>query len=689
MCGMTGFVRVDPAGEAEAEAALRATAAGMASALLHRGPDGGGAWADAGAGVALGHRRLAIVDLSAAGQQPMASSGGRFVMAFNGEIYNHLELRRELAGMDCHASLAMTGQRWRGHSDTETLLAGFECWGIEATLQRAVGMFALAVWDGAEGALTLARDRMGEKPLYYGWAGQGSGRALVFGSELKALRAYPGFDAPVCRQALAQYMRFMAVPAPRSIYQGIYKLEPGCLLTLRGAPPAQAPAQPLRPGQSHGGVSLRRWWALADAVVRGAQDPIADEAEALRQLQATLGEAVRQQSLADVPLGAFLSGGVDSSTIVALMQQQAQAAGRPPVKTFTIGFDEAGFDESPHARAVAQHLGTEHFETRATAAMAQAVIPTLPAMYDEPFADSSQIPTHLVCRAAREQVTVALSGDAGDELFGGYNRYFWGPRIWAKLAWLPYPARQALGAAISAMPIAGWDALSRPVNALRPGSQGVAQAGDKAHKLAARLRGVRNMDDLYLSLVSEWQDPAQVVRGVDGALVVEPPSLLDDPVPATGLAESPLRMMYRDSMTYLPDDILCKVDRAAMATSLETRVPFLDHRVAELAWQLPLGMKIRGDEGKWALRQVLYQHVPRELIERPKAGFAMPVGQWLRGPLRPWAEGLLNEARLQQEGYFYPAPIRQKWAEHLAGQRDHTASLWAVLMFQAWLEGEN
>jgi asparagine synthase (glutamine-hydrolysing) len=337
---------------------------------------------------------------------------------------------------------------------------------------------------------------------------------------------------------------------------------------------------------------------------------------------------------------------------------------------------------------VAKHLGTDHTEIFVTAAEAQAVISELPAMYDEPFADTSQIATHLVCRAARQHVTVALSGDAGDELFGGYNRYFWGPRIWAKLAWLPYPLRQALGAAISAVPVAGWDALSRPVNALLAGNLGIARAGDKAHKLAARLRRVHSIDELSLSLLSEWQDPAQVVRGEGGGLLVEPPSLLDDPLPQSlvGEANSVLRMMYHDSMTYLPDDILCKVDRAAMATSLETRVPFLDHRVAELAWQLPLDMKIRGNEGKWALRQVLYKYVPRKLIDRPKAGFGIPVGQWLRGPLRPWAESLLDEKRLQTEGYFYPVPIRRKWAEHLAGRRDHTASLWAVLMFQAWLE---
>ncbi len=669
MCGFSGFLTADAGALGNPEA----VATRMALAIAHRGPDDAGAWADAQAGIALGFRRLSIVDLSAAGHQPMHSASGRFVMAFNGEIYNHMEIRGELEGI-----------AWRGHSDTETLLAGFEAWGVEATLKKTVGMFAIALWDVQTRTLQLARDRFGEKPLYYGWAGSGVGRAFVFGSELKALRAFPGFDNPVCRPALAQYMRFTHVPAPHSIYQDIFKLEPGCLLSIKDAAPTAAPAQPLRPSAVYESLTLSRWWSLADVVQAGAQNQITDEVEAVNALEQRLADAVRLQSLADVPLGAFLSGGVDSSTIVALMQQQATR----PVKTFTVGFEEAGFDESPYARAVAQHLGTDHGELFVTSAEAQAVIPHLPAMYDEPFADSSQIPTHLVCKAARQHVTVALSGDAGDELFGGYNRYFWGPRIWNRLAWLPYPVRRALGAAIGKVPVAGWDALSRPVNALLPAGKGIARAGDKAHKLAARLGGVRNLDDLYLSLVSEWQDPASVVRGEGGGLVVEPPSLLDDPLPAQGVAgaaNSPLRMMYRDSLTYLPDDILCKVDRAAMSVSLETRVPFLDHRVAELAWQLPLGMKIRAGQGKWALRQVLHKYVPRELIERPKAGFGIPVGQWLRGPLRAWAQSLLDEKRLQREGYFYPAPIRQKWAEHLSGRSDHTASLWAVLMFQAWL----
>lgn len=701
MCGFAGFLT----GAADVLGSAEAVATRMALAIQHRGPDDAGAWADAQAGIALGHRRLSVVDLSAAGHQPMRSAGARYVLAFNGEIYNHLEMRGELQGMDCSATPATTDfsrhreaagrgdpLTWRGRSDTETLLAGFEAWGVEETLKKTAGMFAIALWDVQTRTLHLARDRFGEKPLYYGWVASGSSAAFVFGSELKALRAYPGFANPVSREALALYMRFSYVPAPRSIYQDIFKLEPGCVLSIRGAlPPSAAntlcaPAQPLRPPTTQDALTLRRWWSLADVVHAGAQNQVTDEAQAVAALEQRLQDAVRLQSLADVPLGAFLSGGVDSSTIVALMQQQAAR----PVKTFTVAFEEAGFDESPHARAVAQHLGTDHTELFVTAVEAQSVIPRLPAMYDEPFADSSQIPTHLVCKAARQQVTVALSGDAGDELFGGYNRYFWGPHIWSRVAWLPYPARQALGAAIRAVPLAAWDALSRPLNAMLPAAQGIVRAGDKAHKLAVRLSGVRDLDDLYRSLVSEWQDPAQVVKGEGGSqggVLAEPTSLLDDPLPAQGAEQHQLRMMYRDSTTYLPDDILCKVDRAAMSVSLETRVPFLDHRVAELAWRLPLHMKIRNGQGKWVLRQVLYKYVPRELIERPKAGFGIPIGQWLRGPLRDWAEGLLDEARLDREGYFNPALIRRVWQEHLSARHDWTTRLWSVLMFQAWLEG--
>jgi asparagine synthase (glutamine-hydrolysing) len=668
MCGLAGYWRFEVN---QTVVQLLAGVTPMVAALSHRGPDDLGTWADSGTGFTMGHRRLAVLDLSPSGHQPMTSASGRFVLAYNGEIYNHKSIRAEL-----HEQRIDIG--WHGHSDTETLLAAIEAWGLVAALKRCVGMFALALWDTHNKTLYLARDRFGEKPLYYGWTNGGKQGSFVFGSELKALKAYPGFDAPVCRKALAQYLRFMYVPAPLSIYEGTFKLEPGCILKVTGTPYLHAPMKPLRHGQVHGTVALERWWSLANAVEAGACNPVTDEAEALRQLEDRLIKAVSIQSLADVPLGAFLSGGVDSSTIVALMQQQSSR----PVNTFTIGFDENGFDESPHARAVAGHLGTDHHEMRVTAQMAQDVIPGLPDMYDEPFADSSQIPTHLVCRAARQHVTVALSGDAGDELFGGYNRYIWGPRIWNRLSVLPAPARKLLSSALAIVPVSGWNVLG--ATWLGQGD-GVVRLGDKVHKLAELLGHVNDMDGLHRSLVSEWTDPASLVLGENGASVTEPHSLLDDPLPLPDMAQ-PLPMMYRDSMTYLTDDILCKVDRAAMACSLETRVPFLDHRVVELAWQLPLHMKVRGNTGKWALRQVLYKYVPKELIERPKAGFAIPIGQWLRGPLRDWAESLISEERLLSDGYLRSVPIRQAWAEHLCGNRDHSAKLWSVLMFQTWLE---
>ena len=657
MCGIAGIVSL------EGLDGLASAVERMSDALRHRGPDASGVWLDSGAGVALGHRRLSILDLSPAGAQPMVSRCGRYVLTFNGEIYNHLALRAELEGP------------WRGHSDTETLLAAFSAWGLEATLSRTVGMFALGLWDREERTLYLARDRFGEKPLYYGW----SGSAFLFGSELKALKAYPGFANPLCREALAQYLRFVYVPAPFSIYRGIYKVEPGCVLALRVPIPSAAPARPLRPGEAYGSVGVRRWWSLSELVASGAERMVVSEDAAREELELRLREAVRLQSLSDVPLGAFLSGGVDSSTIVALMQQQSAR----PVQTFTVGLEAMGMDESPYARAVARHLGTAHSEFRLTVADAQAVVPLLPAMYDEPFGDSSQIPTHLICVAARRAVTVALSGDAGDELFGGYNRYFWGPRVWSRLAWLPWPLRRGMGSAITSLSVSRWDALGSVLRPLMPGPAGIAQLGDKAHKLAARLEQVRGLDDLYRSLITEW--PAGIVREQGEALRAEP-LILSDALPLAGVSDARERMMYWDSLSYLPDDILCKVDRAAMAVGLETRVPFLDHRVVEWAWRLPLSMKIRGNTGKWMLRQVLYRHVPKDLIERPKAGFAIPVGQWLRGPLRPWAEALLDEARLRREGYLDPIPIRAAWGQHLSGDRDWTPRLWAVLMFQSWLE---
>ena len=662
MCGLTGFLSAEPM-LSEGEAMVRLVA--MTESIIHRGPDSAGheLLASGAVLVGLGHRRLSIVDVSPAGAQPMRSASGRYVLAFNGEIYNHAQLRRELEREGAAPA-------WRGHSDTETLLAAIECWGFTGTLRKCVGMFAIALWDGAEGVLTLARDRFGEKPLYYGWAGSGAEGAFVFGSELKALRTHPRFANRVCRTALAQYLRFLYVPAPLTMHEGMFKLEPGCLLTVRGAPPARAPSAPVAPGASHESLSVRRWYSLAEAVEAGTRERFIDEAEAVGALEERLAEAVRLQSLADVPLGAFLSGGVDSSAIAALMQRQSSR----PVKTFTIGFEDASFDESSHARAVARHLGTEHHELFVTAQEARALIPLLPAMYDEPFADSSQIPTHLVCRAARRHVTVALSGDAGDELFGGYNRYFWGPRIWDRVAWLPHAVRQGLASGVRGLSPSSWD------RAL--GHTGVRRPGEKLHKLANALNSAESIDDLYRNLVSEWKNPAELVIGcaADQAAMELPP------LPSAGVSDSRARMMYWDSLTYLPDDILCKVDRAAMATSLETRVPFLDHRVAELAWRLPVSMKIRGNEGKWAVRQILYKHVPRALIERPKTGFAIPLGEWLRGPLRDWADDLLNADRLSSEGFLRPKPIRSAWNQHLGGRYDAAPALWPVLIFQSWLE---
>ena len=484
MCGIVGFLSKSNGTIGD----LNTIVQSMASAITYRGPDDGGTWSDVNIAIALGHRRLALLDLSSAGHQPMHSASDRYVLAYNGEIYNHLEIRAEID------SLGAT-PHWHGHSDTETLLAGFEQWGIIPTLTRAVGMFAFALWDNQTQTLHLARDRFGEKPLYYGWTGSNKdksnatdGAAFVFGSELKALCNYPGFSNAVSRSALANYLRFMYVPAPQSIYQDIYKLEPGCILSINGVFPV-APSQALNTSTNHTGLSLKRWWSLADLVEVGSKNQITDETKAIKELERRLRESVLSQSLSDVPLGAFLSGGVDSSIIVALMQEQSAH----PVKTFTVGFEEADFDESHYAKAVAEHLGTDHTELFVTAIEAQSLIPQLATMYDEPFADSSQIATHLVCKAAHQHVTVALSGDAGDELFGGYNRYFWASRIWNRLAWLPYPFRKILGCLIVWLPISLWDAIGKSINSALPHFQGVARLGDKAHKLAHRLSSIRNL----------------------------------------------------------------------------------------------------------------------------------------------------------------------------------------------------
>lgn len=674
MCGITGYLPINKRTQIDRQ---REIGKNMADAIQHRGPDGAGLWIDEENGLVLAHRRLAIIDLSSAGHQPMRSACGRYTLVYNGEIYNHLQIRHQLSAESSHIE-------WRSLSDTETLLVAFSQWGVEATLHRCLGMFAFCLWDRTSCTLTFARDRIGEKPLYYGWVGTGEDQAFVFGSEIKALRAHPSFSNPVCRKALAQYLRFLYVPAPLSIYENIYKLEPGCLLKISLTNPVLPPPNALRPGQEFGQLNISRWWALSDVVTQGACDKFTEKT-LLQQLELTLSDAVKGQSIADVPLGAFLSGGVDSSTIVALMQKQARENGASPVQTFTIGFDESIYDESHHARSVAKHLGTEHSEVRVTSYIAQDLIPSIPSIYDEPFADSSQLPTYLVCKAARQKVTVALSGDAGDELFCGYNRYLWGPRIWSLLGKLPYPLRQTLSKTISSLPPPVWDSLGSPFKHQKGGG---LQLSEKVQKLANAIDGVSNLEEFYRNLVSSWTEPSSLVKSINGGIITEASSLLDDPLPEIGLEDSHSQMMYMDTMTYLPDDILCKVDRASMACSLETRVPFLDHRVVELAWQMPMDMKLKGKTSKWAIRQLLYKHVPRELIERPKAGFAIPLDQWLRGPLREWAEGLLSERRLMEDGYFYSRPIRKVWTEHLAGTSNHANKLWAVLIFQAWLEAQ-
>jgi len=657
MCGITGFLNVNNSIEREHN---QYWLCNMANSILHRGPDSDGYWSDESAGIGLAHRRLSILDLSDAGHQPMICPTGRYVIVFNGEIYNHLDLRSEL--LKAGSSGYMNGS-WRGHSDTETMLAGFSTWGIKATVERCVGMFAFAVWDKKHRQLTLGRDRLGEKPLYYGWQGEGNKTCFLFGSELKALKAHSAFAADINRDALTLLMRHNYIPSPHSIYQGIQKLQPGNLLTV-----SLEQREP----------KIEAFWSLTKVAHDGIRAPLrVSTQEMTDQLEVLLKSAVLNQMISDVPLGAFLSGGIDSSTVVALMQAQSSR----PVKTFTIGFNEDGYNEAVHAKAVARHLGTDHTEMYVTPQQAMDVIPKLPSLYCEPFADSSQIPTFLVSQLARQKVTVALSGDAGDELFAGYNRYVFANKIWEKVSKFPHGLRALGSSAITSLSPAAWNTLLKPVQSLMPNSLRQANMGDKLHK-AAGVLGAQTIDDLYLGLLTHWE-PQNLVVGAN-----EPRTCLRGaPLTLHGLDPVQL-MMALDAITYLPDDILVKVDRAAMGVSLEGRVPFLDHRVVEFAWKIPQSMKLRDGVGKWILRQVLYRHVPKELIERPKMGFGVPIDKWLRGPLKDWAEDLLDESRLRQEGYFNPVPIRTKWLEHLSGKRNWQYQLWTVLMFQAWLEKE-
>jgi asparagine synthase (glutamine-hydrolysing) len=643
MCGIVGFLGSAAAAGQDAPILRR-----MADLLRHRGPDDDGVWTDPDMGIALAQRRLSIIDLSPAGHQPMFSACRRYVMVFNGEIYNYEDVRRKLEGEGAHA--------WRGHSDTEVLLEAIARWGLKAALTACVGMFALALWDRRERKLMLARDRLGEKPLYYGRIGG----SFAFASELKAFRAHPAWSPEIDRNAVALLMRHNYVPAPYSIYKGILKLRPGHLLVLAD-------------GEREPGVEA--YWSARDAAERASSGPFEGSPdEAVAELEALLRQSIKGQMMADVPLGAFLSGGIDSSAVVALMQSMSAQ----PVRTFTIGFHQAGYNEAEHAKQVARHLGTDHTELYVSEREAMDTIPRLPEIYCEPFSDSSQIPTFLVSKLARTKVTVSLSGDGGDELFSGYTRYAFADEIWSTLSRFPRPLRRATASLATIPSPTFYDRLAGPFMHLVPERHRYGQVGDKVHK-AARLLCSQTVDDVYRDLCSHWTSPEAIVVGGQ-----EPPTML------TGLDSLPSlpgpveRMMYVDLVSYLPDDILAKVDRAAMAVSLETRVPMLDHRVVEFAMSLPLSILRAEGSTKWPLRQLLYRHVPRQLVERPKMGFGVPIDSWLRGALRDWAEDLLSEASLKDANFFDPRPIRLAWREHLSGRRNHQYLLWDVLMFQAW-----
>ncbi|MEO6579814.1 MAG: asparagine synthase (glutamine-hydrolyzing) [Sphingomicrobium sp.] len=620
----------------------------MAQAIAHRGPDDQGVWADPETGIGLAMRRLAIVDLSPLGHQPMHSADGRFAIVFNGEIYNHREMRiaLEVAG-------AAPQNGWRGRSDTETFLQAIAAHGLDAALSEAVGMFAFALWDKSQRQLHLVRDRFGEKPLYYGWAG----RDFVFASELKSVRAHPGFEPEIDRQALHAFAASTNVPAPQCIYRGLFKLQPGCVLTMSGLDRFDEPPSEL----------IRAYYDYAEVVRAGLADPIRDETEALSALETALNQSIDGQMVADVPVGAFLSGGIDSSAITAFYQQRSAT----PVRTYTIGFEEARYNEADDARAVAAHLGTVHHEAIVTASEAREVIPLLPAIYDEPFADSSQIPTFIVSRFARRGVTVALTGDGGDELFAGYNRHVSGPAMWRTLRKVPRPLRYAASATLGRLPSSFWTAAASAI----PGRT-APNLGAKMHKALRTAGHVRDFNDIYDDFLDEWAGETSPVLGAPPTSRGAPPTVTGDSV-AT---------MLRDASGYLPDDILTKVDRASMAVSLETRVPFLDHRVAALAARIPLSMKVSGGKGKQILRKALFARAPAELFDRPKAGFAVPVGEWIKGPLRDWAEDLLDPRRLASGGWFDPGIVGARWTDHLSGRRDSTAAIWSILMFQAWLD---
>ena len=650
MCGIAGFWDTK---HNSSHDQLQATVAKMRDMLIHRGPDGAGLWVDAGSGIALGHRRLAILDLTENGAQPMLSASKRYILSFNGEIYNHQEIKQQLTSTNC-------APNWRGHSDTEIMLAAFEAWGVSKAVASFVGMFAISLWDSQEKLLYLIRDRLGEKPLYYGWAGD----HLLFGSELKALKAHFAWQNSINPDSLGLLMRYNCIPAPYTIYQNMHKLEPGHILIINHDKQV---------------TNLKYWDLKAIISDPGSRNHFTTPEQAVDALELKLSQSIKQQMLADVPLGAFLSGGIDSSTIVALMQAQTSR----PVKTFTIGFANDNYNEAVQAKAIAKHLGTDHTELYLSAEQTRSIIPDLSNFYDEPFADSSQVPTYILAKMTREHVTVSLSGDGGDELFAGYNRYTAISNIWSKISYLPIPVRNMLAKLITILPTSKLDTIFKLISPLIPDNYKQQNFGAKLHKCAGIL-GCASEQDMYSNLISHWFDKDTIVpqaKNTDLLLADLSKELTNQP-----LIES---MMYMDSQRYLPDDILVKVDRAAMAVSLETRIPFLDYRLVEFAWSLPIDLKIRNGQSKWILRQLLQRHVPATLFEKPKMGFGVPIGEWLRGPLKEWAHDLLSDSMLAKHHLLDSKKIQKKWQEHLSGALDWQYHLWDVLMFQSWYEANH
>ena len=648
MCGINGFY-------SNSSLTFDNVILKMNSAISHRGPDNSGVWQDKNSGIVLGHQRLSIIDLSDAGNQPMRSNSGRFILTYNGEIYNHLEIRKEIEKDNSNT-------KWRGNSDTETLLEAIDFWGIEITLQKIEGMFAFGLWDQKTRCLTMARDHIGEKPLYYGWQGKGDNKIFLFSSELKALKIHPEFNGEINRDAIALQLRHNCIPAPYSIYRNIYKLLPGSYLQLKEndlkkyfTPPSKI------------------YWSLTKSAIDGNNNQLSlNDKDIQKNLEKNLCFSIKSQMISDVPVGAFLSGGIDSSTVVALMQSQSNF----PVKTFTIGFSEDDYSEAKYAKKIAQHLGTDHTELYVSSKKAMEVIPKLPFIYDEPFSDSSQIPTFLVSQLAQQQVKVSLSGDGGDELFCGYNRHIMSKKFTNIFRLMPLFFRKMLSDRLELISTKNWNKMAN----LMPGLNQYSNFGDKMHKAVDVLKA-KNLDDFYYKLCSHWQNPTELV--VD---CKEPGTILTEYKPKLEGLNSQQKMMALDFVTYLPDDILVKVDRAAMASSLETRVPFLNHKLIEYVWKIPHHLKFRNGQGKWILRQILNQYVPESLTKRPKMGFGVPIDTWLRGPLLDWAENLLNEKRLKDDGYFNHKLIRDKWADHLSGKRNWQSDLWDILMFQAWLD---